>query len=104
MNALDHAPVDGFPVDRQEVCDRRRGLGAVRDPAGARSPRRQRLAAHLHACGPRPVFEALLELEAGRSLDEVLEGYGRIPARIYHALGADVLPIDVLAVIDGGRP
>jgi hypothetical protein len=80
-----------------------RARGALDSITRARSSRRQRLVAHLHASGPRPVLEALLELEAGRGLDEVLERYGRIPAAIYHALGADVLPIDVVVIIDGGR-
>ena len=45
----------------------------------ARSPRRQHLARHLHACGPRPVLEALLEIEAGRPLDAVLADFARLP-------------------------
>jgi len=87
------------------ACDRRpdRWGGTIGSAVSTRSARRQRLLAHLHACGPRPVFEALLELEAGRALDEVLERYGRIPAHIYRALGADVLPIDAVTIIDGGR-
>jgi len=105
MNALDNAPFDDdCMLAGPEFVDRRLELCATGSVAGSRSPRRQRLVAHLHACGPRPVFEALLELEAGCSLDEVLERYGRIPARIYHVLGADVLSIDVLAVVDGGQP
>jgi hypothetical protein len=80
-----------------------RARGTLDSIARVGSSRRQRLAANLHISGPRPVLEALLELEAGRALDEVLERYGRIPAAIYHVLGADALPIDVVAVIDGGR-
>ena len=68
-----------------------------------RNSRWQHLVRHLHQCGPRPVFEAMLELEAGHDLDRVLERYARIPVGIYAAVGADVLPIDILAVLDGGR-
>jgi len=53
-----------------------------------RSARRQRLSARLHAAGPRPVLEALLAVESGQPLDEVLEDFGRIPADVYHAVGA----------------
>ena len=65
----------------------------------ARSARRQRLVAHLHAAGPRPCLEALLEVAGGRNLDAVLEAYRRIPVDVYHALGADDLPIDRLTII-----
>ena len=104
MNARDNASGDDCPLASPEVFDRRCGLVPTGKAPGSRSPRRQRLTTHLHACGPRPVLEALLELGADRPLDEVLEEYARLPARIYHAPGADVLPIDVLAVIDGGQP
>lgn len=70
--------------------------------ARARSPRRQHLARHLHSCGPRPVLEALLEVEAGRPLDEVLNDFARLPPEVYGAVGADVLAIDEITVIDGG--
>lgn len=71
-------------------------------PPGQRSPRRQQLVRHLHAAGPRPTLEALLEVAAGRDLDEVLARYARLPPAVYRALGADVLPIDTTA-IGGGR-
>jgi hypothetical protein len=58
----------------------------------------------LVASGPRPVLEALLEVARGRDLDAVLEAYGRIPVEIYYALGAaNRLPIDELALVEGGR-
>jgi hypothetical protein len=57
-----------------------------------RSARRQRLSAHLHAAGPRPVLEALISVSEGRPLDDVLEDFGRIPADIYHAVRANVFP------------
>jgi hypothetical protein len=68
-----------------------------------RTPRRQRLAAHLHARGPRPVLEALLAVAAGADLDEVLEDFARLTPELYQLMGADVLPIDQLAILKGGR-
>jgi hypothetical protein len=53
-----------------------------------RRDRRQALCRHLTIAGPRPVYEAMLELDAGVDLDNVLERYGRIPVSIYHRLGA----------------
>lgn len=54
----------------------------------ARSARRRRLCTHLHSAGPRPVLEALLAVQGGQCLDEVLEDFGRVPSDIYHAVGA----------------
>ena len=53
-----------------------------------RRARRQDLCRHLTDAGPRPVYEAIIEIAAGGNLDEVLERYGRIPVHHYHALGA----------------
>jgi len=53
-----------------------------------RSARRIRLSAHLHAAGPRPVLEALIAVDSGQPLDDVLEDFARIPADIYRAVGA----------------
>jgi hypothetical protein len=69
----------------------------------ARSSRRQNLVARLHAAGQRPVLEALLEVAEGRPLDDVLEDFARIPPGIYHAIGADILPIDTIGLVEGGR-
>lgn len=66
-----------------------------------RSPRRQHLARHLHHAGPRPVLEALLAVAQGQDLDAVLEDFYRIPAGVYRAVGADMLTVDRLQVIDG---
>jgi hypothetical protein len=71
--------------------------------AEQRSARRQRLVAHLHRCGPRPVLEALVAIENGRPVDAVLEDFGRLQPDVFKAVGADVLPIDEVTVIDGGR-
>jgi hypothetical protein len=53
-----------------------------------RTARRIRLCAHLHSAGPRPVLEALLAVDSGQPLDDVLEDFGRIPADIYRDVGA----------------
>jgi hypothetical protein len=61
-----------------------------------RSARRRRLCAHLHSAGPRPVLEALIAVESGQPLDDVLEDFGRIPADIYYVLGASSFPTFVI--------
>jgi hypothetical protein len=57
-----------------------------------RSARRRYLCDHLHSAGPRPVLEALLAVESGQPLDDVLEDFARIPADIYHAVGVSHFP------------
>lgn len=47
------------------------------------------------------MLEALLEVAAGARLDDVLERYGRVSVDTYRNIGADVLPIDTLTVLDG---
>lgn len=56
--------------------------------------KRQRQARHLHDAGPRPVLEALLAVQAGADLDEVLADFARLPVELYRMMGADELPID----------
>jgi hypothetical protein len=68
-----------------------------------RTPRRQRLVKHLIECGERPVLEALLAVEAGQDVDVVLEEFCRLQPEICEAVGADVLPIDQVTVVDGGK-
>jgi hypothetical protein len=58
-----------------------------------RNNRRQRLAAHLHAAGARPILEALLDVASGRDLDETLADFGRVAVSTYKMVGADALPI-----------
>lgn len=71
----------------------------------ARSAKRRRLAAHLYRCGRRPVLEALIAVDRGQPLDEVLTDFARIPAEVYKAVGADILDTgSSLFVIDGRRP
>jgi hypothetical protein len=56
------------------------GFGGRDNPIDSkRSARRQYLARHLHACGPRRLLEALLAIEAGQLLDLVLEEMGGAP-------------------------
>jgi hypothetical protein len=60
--------------------------------------------AHLHAAAPRPVLECLLEIAAGRNLDESLADFARVPIETYRAIGADRLTINLpLTVIEGGN-
>jgi len=61
--------------------------------APKRSARRQHLSRHLHAAGPRSILEALLAVEDGEPLDEVLEDFARIPTATYHAVGANDFPL-----------
>lgn len=63
---------------------------------------RQRLARHLHGLGPRAVLEAMLELERGADLDDVLADYGRLDAQLVRALGADRMPPMPLLLVAGG--
>lgn len=88
-------------AERLNSSEHRLNATAVQ-AAQARTPRRQHLARHLHAAGPRPVLEALLELEAGRPLDDVLERFGRISIDVYHELGANKLSTGPYAIVDGG--
>jgi hypothetical protein len=48
------------------------------------------------------VFEAMLELEQGHNLDDVLTSFARITPEIYAAVDADRLPIQRVAIIEGG--
>lgn len=57
-----------------------------------RDPRRQRLAAHLHRCGPRPVLEALQEVANGRPLDDVLADFGGLDSEVCRAVGGHRFP------------
>lgn len=66
-----------------------------------RTPRRQRLVKHLVECGTRPVLEALIAVDKGQDLDEVLEDFARLQPETYEAVGADTLPIDRLVVVKG---
>ena len=69
-------------------------MKCVSDFQSQRSHNRQRQVAHLYAAGARPSLEALLAVAACGDLDEVLADIARLPVSIYHAMGANELPID----------
>lgn len=62
--------------------------GEDRETYSERQRRRQALSRHLCEAGPRPTYEALIEIAAGADLDVVLERFGRVPVSTYHAVGA----------------
>ncbi len=53
------------------------------------SPRRQRAAEHLHNLGPRPVLEALAEVETGADLDRVLADFAQLEPETVRQLDGD---------------
>jgi hypothetical protein len=67
----------------------------------ARNARRRHLVRLLHAAGVRPVLEALIGVDAGHSLDHVLEDFARLSPDVYRAVGANDFPPPV--IIEGGR-
>jgi hypothetical protein len=42
-----------------------------------------------------------LALENGQPLDSVLEEFGRLPAKLFEEVGADLMPLDCVLLIDG---
>ena len=54
--------------------------------------RRQRQAGHLHRLGPRPTYEALIEISHGHDIDAVLSAFGMISTAIVSALDGDRFP------------
>jgi hypothetical protein len=67
------------------------------------SPRRRHLVQHLYRGGPRPILEALLAMEKGERLDDVLADFASIPVSVYRAAGASEMLDDPLHAIEGGR-
>ena len=63
-----------------------------------RSVRRQYLCKRLHAAGSRPVLEALLAVDGGQPLDDVLEDFARVASSFYSILGASSFA-RILAII-----
>lgn len=62
-------------------------------------PRRQHLARHLHRLGPRPVLEAMQEVERGRPLDLVLDEFGRLSPEIVRSVrGTEFPPLPLTEV------
>ena len=64
------------------------GQKARNNEPAARAARRQRLCKYLHAAGPRPIMEALIAVENGQPLDDVLEDFARVPSSFYRILAA----------------
>ena len=56
------------------------------------SPGRQRAAEHLHNLGPRPVLEALAEVETGADLNRVLADFARLDPETVRQIGGDRFP------------
>jgi hypothetical protein len=77
---------------------------SARHQLDRRSAIRQRLVLHLYESGPRVVLEAMLELEQGKNLDDVLISFTRIPASTYRQLGADRLPIPQELNLESDKP
>lgn len=59
------------------------------------------LAAKIHRLGPRPLYELLVELQAGAPLVPRLERYAELPADFIRSHGGDRLPEPRL--VAGGR-
>ena len=78
------------------------GGGEVEDnapPDSNRSVRRQYLSKRLHAAGPRPVPGSITRRRrGGQPLDDVLEGFARVPSSFYSILCASSFA-RILAVI-----
>jgi hypothetical protein len=67
-----------------------------------RSPRRQRLVHRLVQCGERIVLEALVQVDAGAPLDDTLEAFCCLRPADYAAAGVAALPLNKLALLNGG--
>lgn len=65
------------------------------------TPRRRLLVQHLRELGDRAVTEALLEVERGASVDEVLSRFGRLPIGAVQSLGGHRYPPAPLTLIEG---
>jgi hypothetical protein len=80
------------PDDEKKTPAEARYLGGdvndIAPPDNERSVRRQYLSKRLHIAGPRPVLEALLAVDSGQPLDDVLEDFARVPSSFYRILGA----------------
>ena len=73
------------------ACGSLRPIGPIARKIAA-DLRRQRAVEHLHGLGPRPVLEALAEVEAGAELDSVLAAYARLDPETVLQLGGDQFP------------
>ena len=109
---MTRAPIDGALAEADDEngnsLDRQSLNTAHHQPASSLSPdprsaRRQRLVAHLHAAGPRPVLEALISVAAGDDLDEVLADFARVPVATYRARRCRRAADCRLTIIKGGE-
>ncbi len=91
---FDEPPADFDPADHPIISHHFFGLRPIGEVAAevVSSPRRQRAAEHLHNLGPRPVLEALAEVEAGAGLDRVLADFARLDPETVRQLGGDRFP------------
>ncbi len=89
-------PTDFDPAAHPILCQH--WFGVPLHPIGpitatlVASPRRQQAAQHLYSLGPRPVLEALAEVEAGADLDRVLADFARLDPETVRQLGGDKFP------------
>lgn len=93
---FDELPADFDPADHPIIGRHFFGLHPIGEVVS--SLRRQRAAEHLHNLGPRPVLEALAEVEAGADLDRVLADYARLDLEVVTTLGGDKFPSNIFAV------
>src|SRR5262245_59547827 len=77
--------------------------GRITSPNSIPVVRFQRLAAQLHALGPRPTYELLKEIAAGAPLLERLETYAGLDPNIVRSLGADRMSPLPFTIIRGDR-
>ena len=73
------------------ACGELRPIGPIARKIAA-DLRRQRAVEHLRGLGPRPVLEALVEVEAGADLDSVLADFARLDPETVRQLGGDQFP------------
>ncbi len=87
---FDELPADFDPADHPIISRHFFGLRPIAEVVS--SLRRQRAAEHLYNLGPRPVLEALAEVEAGAELDRVLADFARLDPKMVRQLGGDQFP------------
>ncbi len=80
-------------------CGELRPIGPIARKIAA-NLRRQRRAEHLHGLGPRPVLEALVEVEAGADLDSVLADFAQLDRETVRQLGGDQFPAAPLREVE----
>ncbi len=84
---FDEPPADFDPADHPILSRHFFGLRPIAEVVS--SLRRQRAAEHLYNLGPRPVLEALAEVEAGADLDRVLADFAQLEPETVRQLNGD---------------